>query len=369
MRRNNHPLLALIIILIISLVGLYALYSKVKNKGPAKDSLPAEIEISLEDWPPTGDGSPESESSYDIREQIIQDPYKILPYDEEAYDTQPESQSEPSYQSGLNRDIILSTEVMDTDITPDTPLICIDPGHYKDSSTLEGTDLYGYGEGIFTIKLAKLLVDELKRYGIRSYLTREGDSITLGGYTDEALDKGHISLRGEYARGADLFISLHTNGNAEGSNGRQQNDQPLSLNKSFVILNQAALNSDIAVNAANTIGLTLTEANHKRGLSWTDVFHPVEKSTITMWESGYNDGIFNYGSVFQRKGSRGDYYGVLRGSSNVNVPGMIVEHGYHTIPEVRRQAMLEDLAEDWARADAYGIAVGFGLAGVSDLSH
>ena len=57
----------------------------------------------------------------------------------------------------------------------------------------------------------------------------------------------------------------------------------------------------------------------------------------------------------------GNYYGVLRGASNVKVPGMIIEHGFHTVEEVRRLAMEEDLTQKWAEADAYGIAKGFGL--------
>lgn len=59
--------------------------------------------------------------------------------------------------------------------------------------------MYGYGEGIFTLQVGLFLREELKKYGIESYMTRETDSITLGGYTDRDLDKGHIRLRGEYA--------------------------------------------------------------------------------------------------------------------------------------------------------------------------
>ena len=52
---------------------------------------------------------------------------------------------------------------------------------------------------------------------------------------------------------------------------------------------------------------------------------------------------------------------MLRGASKVKVPGMIIEHGFHTVEEVRRLAMEEDLTQKWAEADAYGIAKGFGL--------
>ena len=52
---------------------------------------------------------------------------------------------------------------------------------------------------------------------------------------------------------------------------------------------------------------------------------------------------------------------MLRGASNVGVPGIIIEHGFHTVEDVRRAAMNDNLLEDWAEADAYGIAYGLGL--------
>ncbi len=45
----------------------------------------------------------------------------------------------------------------------------------------------------------------------------------------------------------------------------------------------------------------------------------------------------------------------------VNVPGLIIEHGFHTIPEVRKLALTGELLEKWAEADANGIAEGYEL--------
>ena len=45
---------------------------------------------------------------------------------------------------------------------PDTGLVvCIDPGHFKGASSLEGENLYGYEEGVFTLKIALALRTEL----------------------------------------------------------------------------------------------------------------------------------------------------------------------------------------------------------------
>ena len=66
--------------------------------------------------------------------------------------------------------------------------------------------------------------------------------------------------------------------------------------------------------------------------------------------------------MYYRVGQDGrDYYGVLRGAAAVGVPGLIIEHGMHTVPEVRKTAMEGDLLCRWACADARGIANGFGF--------
>ena len=41
---------------------------------------------------------------------------------------------------------------------------------------------------------------------------------------------------------------------------------------------------------------------------------------------------------------------------------MIVEHGFHTIPEVRYEVLDGDLVQRWAEADARAIAEGFGVS-------
>ena len=92
--------------------------------------------------------------------------------------------------------------------------VCIDPGHVLDEEDVkEAQNTYGYRESKFSLRLAFALMAERAKYGIDAYMTRETDHITLGGYTDKELDKGHISLRGEFAKGSDLLVSLHTNSN------------------------------------------------------------------------------------------------------------------------------------------------------------
>ncbi len=244
-------------------------------------------------------------------------------------------------------------------------MICIDPGHFAGRNKVTGEQTYGYAEGDFTIEVAKELKRILKdSYGIDSYMTRNGGSITLGGYTDGNLDSGHISLRGTYTaeRDADLFLSVHTNANEENANGYPTCMQPISINKPIVLANGLACSSDTIVRVANGIGVNLAAANYQLGISTVKDFATVDKNAVGEWTKAANDQTDAAGTVYRRTASSGgEYYGVLKGAASVNKPGIIVEHGFHTVPEMRREAMEGNLKTLWAQADAYGIAYGFGF--------
>ncbi len=241
--------------------------------------------------------------------------------------------------------------------------ICIDPGHYNISKEVAEVDEYHYVEGNFVLEIALELREILhEKYGIDSCLTRDTDTITLGGYTDEELDSAHISLRGAYAaeEDCDLFVSLHTNSNAEDANGDPTFFQSIAINKPIIIVNQIACTSESVVKAANTIGLNLSEVNFELGLSVSDLFNITLVEDISEWTQELNDGS-DLGTVVCRTGKKGDYYGILRGATSVGVPGMIIEHGHHSVQEVRKEAVTGELAQRWAEADAAGIASGFGF--------
>lgn len=250
-------------------------------------------------------------------------------------------------------------------------LVCIDPGHYKGRNAVEGQNSYGYVEGDFVLKIAKLLKQDLKQnYGIDVYMTRTKGDIEIGGYKNMLLDNGHISLRGEYAskRNSDLFVSLHTNANQANANGYKTNSQPLKINKAMIIVNKVSYNSPEILEMCNEIGDRLTQVNYELGISKSNIFKRVENGTVKKWTSKYNDGLNKAGTVVYRWSSDRDYYGVLRGSANAGIPGIIIEHGMHTIPKLRELARDGNLAERWAKADAAGIASSFGLDLVSSES-
>jgi len=243
-------------------------------------------------------------------------------------------------------------------------MICIDPGHYDGKNAVEGEESYGYAEGDFTLEIALKLKEILKEeYGIDACMTRETGSITINGYTDANLDKGHISLRGEYTakEDCDLFVSIHTNANEENANQYPTCMQPIGINKPIILVNTTGCVSETVIKVSNAIGTNLAKVSYEWGIATVDSFTTVERGKVTEWTKEKNDMLDVPGTVYCRLGEDGDYYGVLKGAANVNKPGIIIEHGFHTVAEMRKEAMEGELKKAWAKADAYGIAYGFGF--------
>ncbi len=244
-------------------------------------------------------------------------------------------------------------------------MVCIDPGHFAGKNQSPAEASYYYSEGDYTIKIGKQLKKELKKYGISSYLTRKSGNISLHGYTNEKLDYTKISLRGEYAgeNDSNLFISLHTNANLDNANGIDTWNQPKSINKTFVFVNTVAMADSGFVNMANAVGENVTKINYQLGLCCSVNFSKVSEKSISQWSDAINDSLNSNGTVLKRTEDGEDYYGVLRGAAQVGVPGFIVEHAFHTNADMRKEAMDDNMAKLWAKAEAYGIAYGFGVAG------
>lgn len=154
--------------------------------------------------------------------------------------------------------------------------ICLDAGHYGKYNRSPANA--GYYESDMAWKLHILLKAELERYGIEVITTR----------SKQASDRD-LTARGKAAKGCDLFLSLHSN--AAGSNMQSSTD------RCEVIYPISGKKKDLATKLADTI-----------------------KSTM---------GLSKGSKVYSRKGSSGDYYGVIRGATSVGVPGMILEHSFH----------------------------------------
>lgn len=184
--------------------------------------------------------------------------------------------------------------------------ICLDAGHYGkyNRSPVNGA----YWESEFSWKFHLLLKAELERYGVTVITTR----------TEQGKDK-ELSARGRCAQGCDLFLSIHSN-----ACDTESADHPLAC--------------CCVSGRADVLGMSLAETVQR-----------------VMGTSGK-------ARIWKRKGAGNrDYYGVLRGAAAVGVPGILLEHSFHT--NARAAAWLLDDANlrTLARAEAEVIAAHYGL--------
>ena len=302
---------------------------------------------------------PAQQTPRDPEEAAREDPENLRP-EEAAPPAEPESPAPPESTA--------EPEHPEPPEAPAEPLprICIDPGHYAGVNEFTDDDGITYCEGDFVLDVALRLRRILRdSYGIEAVLTRDTGSISLGGYTDWDLDEYALGLRGTYAaeQDCDFFISLHTNANLDDANGYPTLAQPVGITKTIVLANIPCCESERWLKVANAIGRSVSETNYALGLADRDSFMEGAVGQIHDWSDEWNDSLALPGAVLRRLGERGDYYAILRAAAGEGVPGIILEHGFHTVPEMRKMAADGTLAEAWAEADAAGIAAGLGLDG------
>lgn len=158
----------------------------------------------------------------------------------------------------------------------------IDCGHYSgwNKYSVIGSSL---SEGDVVWSIGQYLIPALKAYGFEVGSTKSSINDYPGAPGEDT-----ITARGRMAKGYDLFISLHTNACGTESVNRPVVIYPVS--GSFKTL-------------AAKIGAAL--------------------QNLGGWQ--------NY-QIYSKYNSVGnaDYYGVIRGAAEVNVPGLIIEHTFHT---------------------------------------
>lgn len=160
--------------------------------------------------------------------------------------------------------------------------IMIDPGHYKGYNIGANKK---YAEGTYMQLLAKYLKVYLKKYGVFNvYRTKT-----------TASSNPSLSARGQKAinKKCDVFISLHSDAAS-----------PAACGVTVI----RSLNRSGSVTLANKIGKAVAK-------TMKDI-----------------NGVTYFRGTITRRGSNGDYYGVIRSSvtsSRVKY-SFIVEHGFHT---------------------------------------
>ena len=184
--------------------------------------------------------------------------------------------------------------------------ICLDAGHYGKYNQSPCNKAYYESDMVW--KLHLLQKKYLEEYGVEVILTR----------TSQACDR-ELYSRGAASAGCDLFISDHSNAAANTSV-----DYPVAY---------CAING-----SADKIGLALAQC------------------------VGRVMGTKQAARIEHRSGSHGDYYGVVRGSTAVGTPGLILEHSFHTSPAATAWLLNDANLDRLARAEVEVIANYYGIA-------
>ncbi len=190
--------------------------------------------------------------------------------------------------------------------------ICLDAGH--NGSYNQSPVVPEYYESRMNWKLHELLKAELESYGIEVITTRP----TLESIVGNGDTKNGLSLRGKSAKGCDLFLSLHSD-----ACGTESVDRP-------------------------TAYCTISGELNALGQKIADAVHEVM-------------GTKQAGEIRNKKGNGGDYYGVLRGAASVGVPGILMEHSFHTNARSAQWLLDDSNLKKLAEAEARVIAEHFGI--------
>ncbi len=186
--------------------------------------------------------------------------------------------------------------------------IMIDPGHFGQRYN-KSTANPKYYESAMTWKLAQYLKVALKDEGITAAIQRSNQDLNPDLYT-----------RGYAAKGYDVFLSLHSN-----ACGTESVDYPVVYR-----------------------GYDKTKADGL-ALKLTQVIEEVI-------------GTSQKGKTATRKGTNGEYYGVLRGARAAGLTYyFIVEHSFHTNKKATDFLLSDANLKKLAKAEAEAIADYFGI--------
>lgn len=198
------------------------------------------------------------------------------------------------------------------------PLVCLDPGHdsrYYNPSTV----VDGYYEGAAMWDLALRLKAELTKRGMDVHMTKE--------QVDQAVE---LTARGKMSKGADVFISLHSN-----AAGREAPDWVVVMHQVDNGGGVHEKSKDLAEHMGPAVAALMN----------TQCQYICQKSSEDREGNGLQD----------------DYYGVLRGAQAVGTVGIIIEHGFHTNERNTRWLMDSENLQKLAVLEAQLLAKWFAL--------
>lgn len=206
------------------------------------------------------------------------------------------------------------------------PIICLNAGHFAKYNQSPANPAYWESEVMWKYHLMK-----------KAYLEQHGFEVRLT--RNEQIKDMDIVARGMAAGGCVAYISDHSDA--------AENDVA-----DFV--SAYHLTSDNATNA-DEISKALAE---KLAPVIANVMGTKQGYKVLTRQSGRdrnNDGVMN-----------DNYYGELHGSRLANVPGIILEHSFHTNPRSTNWLLNDSNLDRLARAEADVIAEYFGMTGEAD---
>lgn len=191
--------------------------------------------------------------------------------------------------------------------------VCIDAGHYG-SRYNHSPVVADYYESDRMWVLAELLSTALEKRGVTVVKTR----------TNKASDLA-LTTRGKKASGCDLFLSLHSN-----AASTESVDYPVA----YVLRNDNKITID---ERSEEIGLKLAKVVEKL----MDTKQAARTATRGSSNDRDGNGIMD-----------DEYYGVLHGAKSVKVPGVILEHSFHTNTAAAEWLMSDTNLQKLAEAEA-----------------
>lgn len=197
--------------------------------------------------------------------------------------------------------------------------ICLDAGHAGKQNRCPA--IPEYYESDMAWKLHLMLKKYLEEMGAKVLLTRP----------DQDTDK-QLYIRGAYAKGCNLFLSLHSN--AVG-NGMNENIDYVAV---YHLTEDASTTCD---DVSKEIAMVLAPVI-------ADVMDTKQGYKVLTRKSSNDkngDGVLN-----------DNYYGVLNGARLVDVPGLILEHSFHTNSKTVRWLLQDSNLDRLARSEAEAIA-------------
>lgn len=200
--------------------------------------------------------------------------------------------------------------------------ITLDAGHYGNYNRSPVNQ--AYYESHMNWDLHLLLKEELEKYGFVVVTTRPNMEKDLA-----------LVDRGRKAAGTDFFISIHSN-----ACGTESVDHPIA----YGYVDDKEMQID---DISRDLGGLLAEEVAKI----METVQPGRIATRKAASDRNKDGKLN-----------DEYYGVLHGAKSVKVPGIILEHSFHTNLRATNWLMNKDNLKKLATAEAKILAEYFGMA-------